>query len=74
MASYNLACAAARAGRTDQATAALREAIALNPAVRANAIRDPDLATLRAMGLAELAPVTSSWASLTRPGVGGRAP
>lgn len=58
MASYNLACAAARAGRADQATAALREAIALNPAVRANALRDPDLVTLREMGLAELAPVT----------------
>jgi hypothetical protein len=56
MAGYNLACAAARAARTDQAAAALREAIALNPAVRANALRDPDLATLREMGLAGLAP------------------
>ncbi len=58
MASYNLACAAARAGLTGRAVAALREAIALNPAVRANAARDPDLATLREMGLAEFAPVT----------------
>jgi hypothetical protein len=58
MASYNLACAAARAGLTDQAVAALREAISLNPAVRANAARDPDLATLREMGLAEFAPAS----------------
>ena len=58
MASYNLACARARAGLPDLAAAALREAVALNPAVRGNAVRDPDLATLREMGLAELAPVT----------------
>jgi hypothetical protein len=58
MASYNLACARARAGLPDGAAAALREAVGLNPAVRANAGRDPDLATLRQMGLAELAPAT----------------
>jgi hypothetical protein len=53
MASYNLACASARADLPEQAAAALREAITLNPAVRANASRDPDLATLRASGLIE---------------------
>jgi hypothetical protein len=53
MASYNLACASARADLPEQAAAALREAIALNPAVRANAERDPDLASLRDSGLIE---------------------
>ena len=53
MASYNLACAQARAGRPDQAAAALREAIGLNPDVRANAGRDPDLAVLREAGRLE---------------------
>lgn len=50
MASYNLACAQARAGRQDEAAAALREAVTLNPDVRANARRDPDLAILRGTG------------------------
>ena len=50
MASYNLACAQARANLPDQAAAALREAITLNPHVRANAGRDPDLASLRESG------------------------
>jgi hypothetical protein len=50
MASYNLACACARAGQLEQATAALHDAIALNPDVRANAGRDPDLAALRDSG------------------------
>jgi hypothetical protein len=50
MACYNLACALARAERADDAYAALREAIALNPDVRANAARDPDLAILRGSG------------------------
>ena len=53
MASYNLACAQARAGRPDEAAAALREAITLNPDLRANAARDPDLAVLRAGGRLE---------------------
>ncbi len=53
MASYNLACAQARANMPDQAAAALREAIRLNPDVRANASRDPDLAILRERALAE---------------------
>lgn len=50
MASYNLACALARADRTAEAMTALTEAITLNPDVRANAERDPDLAALRADG------------------------
>jgi tetratricopeptide (TPR) repeat protein len=47
MASYNLACALARAGQLDEAAAALAEAITLNPDVRANALRDKDLAGIR---------------------------
>jgi hypothetical protein len=45
MASCNLACAPARAGQPEQATAALSDAIVLNPDLRANASRDPDLAS-----------------------------
>jgi hypothetical protein len=55
MASYNLACALARAGRLDQAAAALREAVTLNPDVRANARRDPDLTAVRDSGRLEAA-------------------
>jgi hypothetical protein len=47
MASYNLACAQARAGRPDDAYAALSEAIALNSDLLANAARDADLRSLR---------------------------
>ena len=47
MASYNLACARAGAGQLDEAAAALADAIALNPDVRANALRDKDLAGVR---------------------------
>lgn len=50
MASYNLACAQARAGLLDEATAALTEAVSLNPDVRANARRDSDLAAVRDTG------------------------
>lgn len=50
MASYNLACALAQADRTAEAITALTEAITLNPDVRANAGRDPDLSALRADG------------------------
>jgi len=50
MASYNLACVLARSGRPDGAVAALAESITLNPDVRANAGRDPDLAVLRDSG------------------------
>lgn len=57
MASYNLACAHARAGHQEQASAALGDAIRLNPDVRANASRDPDLAVLRDAGLVEADPV-----------------
>jgi hypothetical protein len=55
MAAYSLACAQAQAGLTDEASRALAEAITLNPDVRANAARDPDLAQLRETGqLAEI--------------------
>ena len=47
MAGYNLACAQARAGRTDEATGTLSDAIAANPDLRANARRDPDLEFVR---------------------------
>jgi tetratricopeptide (TPR) repeat protein len=47
MASYNLACARARAGRPGEAVAALADAIALNPDLRANARQDKDLAGVR---------------------------
>jgi hypothetical protein len=47
LASYNLACAQARAGLLDEAAATLTEAVTLNPDVRANARRDVDLAAVR---------------------------
>jgi len=50
MAAYNLACAQARTGRVDQAAAAISEAMALNPELRTNAGRDPDLRALRDIG------------------------
>jgi hypothetical protein len=50
MASYNLACAQARAGRTDDAYATLSEAIELNGDLLANAARDADLSSLRDHG------------------------
>jgi tetratricopeptide (TPR) repeat protein len=53
MASYNLACAQARAGCPDEAVQSLGEAIRLNPDVRANAGRDGDLASLRGGGRLE---------------------
>jgi len=43
MACYSLACAQAVAGLAGEAAATLASAIALNPDVRANAGRDPDL-------------------------------
>ena len=50
MAAYSLACAQAAAGSTEDAARTLAEAIALNPDVRANASRDPDLESLRGSG------------------------
>ena len=50
MAAYSLACAQSVAGRTEDAVRTLAEAIALNPDVRANADRDPDLEPLRGSG------------------------
>ena len=49
MACYNLACAQSRTGDLDQAAATITEAIALNPDLRANAARDPDLQGLRGL-------------------------
>ena len=50
MACYGLACAQARSGRADDALAAIRQAISLNPELRASAARDPDLTALREAG------------------------
>jgi hypothetical protein len=50
MASYNLACAQAGAGLLDEAAEAVREAVALNPDVRGNALRDSDLTAVRDSG------------------------
>ncbi|HEX4060450.1 MAG TPA: hypothetical protein VHY58_05435 [Streptosporangiaceae bacterium] len=50
MACYNLACAQAQAGQPDEAARTLDDAIALNPALVANASHDPDLSALRDSG------------------------
>jgi hypothetical protein len=53
MAAYSLACAQAVAGSAEDAEDAVRtlaEAIALNPDLRVNADRDPDLQRLRDTG------------------------
>ena len=50
MAAYNLACAQACVGLLDEAATTLTAACALNPDVRNNALRDSDLAVLRARG------------------------
>ena len=57
MASYNLACAQAMAGHLDDAAAAVRETVALNPGLRAKVGTEPDLAALRESGLLESAGV-----------------
>jgi len=57
MASYNLACAQAKAGLLDDAAAAVRETVALNPGLRAKVGTEPDLAALRESGLLESAGV-----------------
>jgi hypothetical protein len=55
MAAYSLACAQAQAGLVSEAGRTVSAAITMNPDVRANAERDPDLAPLRASGrLAEI--------------------
>jgi len=53
MAYYGLACAQAVAGLTDSAAVTLATALELNPDVRANAGRDPDLAPLHEGGRLE---------------------
>ena len=50
MAAYGLACAQAQAGRADEAAGTLATAVALNPDLRVNACRDPDLSALRENG------------------------
>ena len=50
MAAYNLACAQARAGSTDDAVVSLIEAIRFNPDLKDKAGRDTDLAVLRSTG------------------------
>ena len=50
MAAYSLACAQAQADLIAEAGRTLSDAIMMNPGVRANAARDPDLAPLRASG------------------------
>jgi hypothetical protein len=47
MAAYNLACAQAKAGRPDEAAAAVIETVSLNPGLRAKIATEPDLAALR---------------------------
>src|SRR5215472_8233956 len=47
MAAYSLTCALAQAGAAAEAARTLAEAIRLNPDLRGNARRDPDLAGLR---------------------------
>jgi hypothetical protein len=68
MAAYNLACACAGAGQLDSATAALRAALTLNPDLRANAARDPDLADVHGsarLGTPGCAPTNRPVASAT---------
>jgi hypothetical protein len=50
MAAYSLACAQARVGAAEDAVQTLKEALALNLDLHANAQRDPDLAGLRDSG------------------------
>lgn len=50
MACYNLACAQSRTGDLDLAAATVDAAIGLNPDLRRNASRDPDLRALRDSG------------------------
>jgi hypothetical protein len=58
MASYNLACAQAKAGYLQDAAAAVRETIGVNPALRAKVATEPDLAALRDGGYLESAGLT----------------
>ncbi|MDR2984833.1 MAG: hypothetical protein LBV34_08325 [Nocardiopsaceae bacterium] len=55
MASYNLACAQAKAGNLEEAAAAVRQTVALNPGLQAKVATEPDLAVLREAGLLESA-------------------
>ena len=53
MASYNLACAQAKAGRLEDAAATVRETVGLNPGLRAKVATEPGLAALRDGGYLE---------------------
>ena len=53
MASYNLACAQAKAGYLDDAAATVTETVGLNPGLRAKVATEPDLAALRDGGYLE---------------------
>jgi hypothetical protein len=55
MASFNLACAQAKAGCLEDAAATVRETIGLNPGLRAKMGTEPDLAALRDGGYLESA-------------------
>jgi hypothetical protein len=57
MASYNLACAQARAGNLEEAATAARQTVVLNPGLQAKVETEPDLAALREAGLLESADV-----------------
>ena len=51
MAAYNLACAQAKSDLLEEAVASLRDAVALNPGLRAKIDTEPDLAAVRNGGL-----------------------
>ena len=55
MASYNLACAQAKAGYVEDSAATVGETIRLNPGLRAKIAAEPDLASLREGGYLESA-------------------
>ena len=55
MASYNLACAQAKAGYLEDAAATVKETIGLNPGLRTKMATEPDLAALRDGGYLESA-------------------
>jgi len=57
MASYNLACAQAKAGHLEDAATTVRETVGLNPGLRAKVATEPDLAALRDGGYLESAGV-----------------
>ena len=70
MASYNLACAASRAGQLERAAAAAATAADLNPDLRTKLDTEPDLAALRAdSGAASHLPRLAQIRPVVLPGV-----